>query len=209
MRKARFGGLLASTALAGATILGGAGIASAQDTAPVEFNAEGGDDCTVTFSIDNRTNSENYRIDYQINGEFNDEGRADDATWAEAKHDGLDDGAETGPTRWGPTSVVADEVTPLGEEGAGPHNGEYELATAEETVNLKQLDDLPDPNEDGSYTIEYRLIWGPEANFRFDNEEPEKVTVTGCDSDNPFGSAKGSADLFNFDLDSLLANLSS
>lgn len=205
MRKARFGGLLASTALAGATILGGAGIASAQDTAPVEFNAVGGEDCTVTFSIDNRTNSDRYRIDYQINGEFNEEA---DPNWVEAKHDGLNDAEEDGPTRWGPTSKVAEGVPPLGEEGAGPHNGDYELTTAEKTVKLKELEDLPDPNEDGSYTIQYRLIWGPEANFRFDEDEPESVTVTGCEDD-PFGSAKGSADLFNFDLDSLLANLSS
>ena len=208
MRKTRFGGLLASTALAGATILGGAGIASAEDTGPVTFDATT-DECSVTFSIDNRTNSENYQIDYQINGEFDEE--SEGGSWADAKHEGLDDVKQDGPTRWGPTSAVADDVTPFGEEGAGPHNGEYELATAEETVNLKQLDDLPKANEDGSYTIQYRLIWGPEQNYRSDSglpgvEEVKEVTVTDCEDD-AFGSAKGSANLFNFD--SLFTNLSS
>lgn len=209
MRKARFGGLLASTALAGATILGGAGIASAQDTGPVTFDAVDVGDCTVEFTLENRSTSTAYQIDYQINGEFD----TDDQTWHEAGHVDAEQGDEDAATRWGPTSTVDEDVTPRGEDGAGHHswdeNGEnYPWSTATQKVDLKTLEGRPDTNEDGSYTIEYRLIWGPDTSTRFDHEKPRTLTVTDC-KDDPFGSVKGSANLPDFNLDSLRANLSS
>lgn len=212
MRKTRFGGLLASTALAGATILGGAGIASAEDGSLLGFDANNLGNCTVEFEIKNRTNSEHYQIDYQINGEFDNE-EEDGLSWADAGHVGAEQGDEEADTRWGPTSTVDKNTTPRGQEGAGHHSWDeegnpYPWSTATQEVDLKTLEGRPDTNEDGSYTIEYRLIWGPDTSTRFDHEEPRTLTVTDC-KDDPFGSAKGSANLFNFDLDSLRANLSS
>lgn len=208
MRKTRFSALLAGTALAGATFLGSAGIAAADDAEkPVRFKAEETGQCEVTFTIENETNSDYYRVDYQINGEFED--------WAKKKHEGLDDENETGDTRWGVRAELGEDVIYWKEEDGGPHNGSYALATTTETVNLAELTDLPEANEDGSYVIEYRLIWGPHVPFRYDNEAPRTLTLAGCDPtpgnplDDLLGSSEESSNLFDFDLSFLRSLLSS
>lgn len=66
MRNTRIGALLASSALASATILGGAGIASAQEASPdnITFSATDNGDCTATFEVVNTTNSDWAEVHY-------------------------------------------------------------------------------------------------------------------------------------------------
>ena len=93
MNNSRLGAFVAGVALASATVLGGAGVASAQqDEGPVQFSAEGNDNCEVVFTVQNQTNSRFYTIDYQIDGEFDGH---EDGTWAERMHAGNDTGDTT------------------------------------------------------------------------------------------------------------------
>lgn len=200
MRKTRIGALVASSALAGATLFGGAGIALAADTGPVTFDAVKTGECEVTFTVTNETNSEHYQIDYQINGEFdgNVEGYQ---TWDEAGHNAVEDyeqGAE-GETRWGPTSKVEAGV-PVRGEGVG-YTTDNTATDSTLPVNLNDLEDLPEADEDGNYEIEYRLIWGPHTPHRFDGDDPRTLTLDNCELDPDeggiFDSIFGSIDFFD------------
>ncbi len=201
MRKTRIGALVASSALAGATLFGGAGIALADENKPVTFDATN-EKCEVTFTVTNETNSEHYQIDYQINGEFN--GKVeDDLSWAEAGHRSVDGDAEQGKegeTRWGPTSKVAEGVEVRG-KGTGAYTTGHASTESKKVVNLNDLENLPKADDDGNYKIEYRLIWGPERTHRFDDEAPRTLTIKDCDLGSDEGSIFdnifGSLDLFN------------
>ncbi len=200
MRKTRIGALVASSALAGATLFGGAGIALADENKPVTFDATN-EKCEVTFTVTNETNSEHYQIDYQINGEFN--GKVeDDLTWAEAGHNAVEDykqGAE-GETRWGPASQVAEGVEVRG-GGTGAYTTGHASTESKKVVNLNDLANLPKADEEGNYKIEYRLIWGPHTPHRFDDEAPRTLTLDNCELDPDeggiFDSIFGSIDFFD------------
>lgn len=201
MRKTRIGALVASSALAGATLFGGAGIALAEDNRPVTFDAVQTGECEVTFTVTNTTNSEHYQIDYQINGEFDGAVEGYDS-WADAGHNAVEDydqGGE-GATRWGPASKVADGVDVRDEENTAYTTG-HAATDSTKVVNLKDLKNLPDADEDGNYEIEYRLIWGPETSHRFDDKDPLTLTLEDCDLGSDEGSIFdnifGSLDLFN------------
>lgn len=186
MRKSRIGALVASSALASATILGGAGIAGAQQTeGPVMFMAEGNDQCEVTFTISNQTNSTAYTMDYRINDE---------------PLEGQDFG--TGAT--GRIVLSSDAAEPHFGSGQGYVSDRFPVVS-ETTVNLNELEDAP-ATEDGAYTVSYRIILGPDGNHRGDGEWHE-TTVTGCetevddsDVEDPegdlIGSIIGSVDVF-------------
>lgn len=181
MRKSRISAVVASSALASATILGGAGIAGAQQTeGPVNFMAAGNDQCEVTFTISNKTNSVDYAIDYRIDDE---------------PLEGEDFG--TGPT--GRVVLNSDAAEPHRVPGRGEDAVRYVSdrfpVVSETTVNLNEVEDAP-PTEDGSYTISYRMIIGPDATHRGDGEWHE-TTVTGCETeDDLMGSIIGSVDVF-------------
>lgn len=201
IRKTRIGALVASSALAGATLFGGAGIALAAGTGPVTFDAVKTGGCEVTFTVTNETNSEHYQIDYQINGEFN--GKVeDDLSWAEAGHNAVEDykqGAE-GETRWGPASQVAEGVEVRG-KGTGAYTTGHASTENKKVVNLNDLENLPGADEEGNYEIEYRLIWGPHIPHRFDDEAPRTLTLDNCELDPDeggiFDSIFGSIDFFD------------
>lgn len=200
MRKTRIGALVASSALAGATLFGGAGIALAADTGPVTFDAVKTGGCEVTFTVTNETNSEHYQIDYQINGEFN--GAVEEGvSWADAGHNAVEnyDQDAEGATRWGPTSKVEAGV-PVRGEGVG-YTTDNTATDSTLPVNLNDLENLPEADEDGNYEIEYRLIWGPERTHRFDGDKPRTLTIKDCELDPDeggiFDSIFGSIDFFD------------
>lgn len=188
MRKTHLGTFIASTALASATVLGGAGVASAQqDEGPVQFSAEGNDNCEVVFTVQNQTNSKYYQMDYQIDSEFDGH---DGVTWAERMHDA----AQNGDSRWGLSSGIAEGTEEFKVGGAG-YVSNLDPFTTTKTVNLRDLDDLPYPESD-EHTIQYRLIWGPHTAHR-DDANVYETTVTGCDDSTvPGEGAFGSLDIF-------------
>lgn len=198
MRTTSLGAFVASAALASATVLGGAGAASAQqDEGPVQFSAEGGDNCEVIFTVQNQTNSKFYTIDYQIDGEFDGH---EDGTWDERKHAG----SESGDIRWGAHSEIADDTDEF-QAGVTGYVSNLDPVTSTKTVNLRDLDDLPNPEAD-EHTIQYRLIYGPHTPHR-DDANIYTTSVTGCaDSTDPSDGSVGSAELFG-SLKSLIGSI--
>ena len=198
MNNSRLGAFVAGVALASATVLGGAGVASAQqDEGPVQFSAEGNDNCEVVFTVQNQTNSRFYTIDYQIDGEFDGH---EDGTWAERMHAGND----TGDIRWGAHSEIADDTVEFQSGGPG-YVSNLDPVTSTLTVNLRDLDDLPNP-EAGERTIEYRLIYGPHTPHR-DDPNVYETTVTGCaEPTGPVAGSVGSLDLLG-SLESFISSI--
>lgn len=178
MRRNRFAALVGSATLAGAGVLGGAGIAQAQqDEGPVQFNAVGNDQCEVTFTIENRTNSEDYTVDYMIDDEF--------ANWKTDKHYSV--------TRFALSSKAE---APLWGGGI-PYVSDREPVVNNRTIDLKTVENLPNPDSD-THTISYRLIRGPHVDHR-DDDNVYTTDVSGCadgGSGGLVGSIIGSVDVF-------------
>ena len=160
-------------AIAGTVALIAPGSASAVGPG-LEANAVDNGNCTVTFSMDNRTNSTFYTMDYWIDGE---------------PLTGQDFG--TGPTGRRPplTSGVA-EGTPVWTQGSGiPFRADIEPPfRTEALVDLKTVENLPNPDA-ATHVVHYRVVLGPENQHHV----PEKtVTVTGCAAQPGTGSAGSS-----------------
>ena len=198
MRMTRLGAFVSSATLASATVLGGAGVASAQqDEGPVQFSATGNDNCEVVFTVQNQTNSKFYQIDYQIDSEFDGHGGG---TWAERMHDAAQDSG----TRWGVSSGIADDTEEF-DPGEVGYVYDLDPVTSTLTVNLRDLADLPNPDAD-EHTIEYRLIWGPHTPHR-DDANVYETTVTGCEEPTgPGAGSVGSLDLLG-SLESFISSI--
>lgn len=96
-------------------------------------------------------------------------------------------GNDTGDIRWGAHSEIADDTEEFQSGGPG-YVSNLDPVTSTLTVNLRDLDDLPNP-EAGEHTIEYRLIYGPHTPHR-DDPNVYETTVTGCAE--PTGPVAGS-----------------
>ncbi|MCW4354138.1 hypothetical protein ONR57_12590 [Hoyosella sp. YIM 151337] len=166
------------TATCAASVLAMSYASLAQKTdGPVRFSAVGNDQCEVTFTIENDTNSRFYTIDYLIDDE---------------QPTGPDFG--TGPTGRRVLNSAAQE--PLGPPGY-VRNRPTEVSTV--TVDLREVEDRPNVGAD-SYLIRYRMILGPSAQDRGPGTFYE-TTVTGCaDPEPPTGSIR-------IDLGSLIGSL--
>lgn len=153
-----------------------AGTASAASPG-TDISAVSSAPCEVTFEIVNRTNSTAYTIDFRVDGE---------------ELTGEDYG--TGPTgRLSVSSTIADGTAEFG-PGVGYRN-DLAPVTSTETENLAELG-YPEKQPDESYTVEYRMILGPESADR--HPEWQTVEVPGCAT--PPGGSLGSSvlDLFGF-----------
>lgn len=160
-----------------ALVVGGAAVASAQqDEGPVRFNAEGNDQCEVTFTIENETNSEYYTIDYMIDDEF--------GFWETDGHYSV--------TRFALSSQAEAPTFP----GSG-YVWDRDTVTSERTIDLRGVEFLPNPDAD-EHTISYRLIRGPQTAHRDDGNVYTTV-VNGCEAEEGgglIGSLIGSVDVF-------------
>lgn len=160
-------------AIAGAIAIIAPGSASAAGPG-LEANAVDNANCTVTFSIENRTNSTYYTMDYWIDDE---------------PLTGQDYG--TGPTgRRPPLASGVAPGTPTWTAGGGvPFRADIEPPFhTETTVDLKAVENLPNPDA-ATHVVHYRVILGPESQHHV----PEKtVTVTGCAAQPGTGSAGSS-----------------
>ena len=184
MRKFTAGSIAASGALAAVTILGGAGVAAAQqDEGPVRFSAEGNDQCEVTFTIENETNSRYYTIDFMVDDEF--------TYWQEDSHYSV--------TRF---ALSSDAETPLFPEDTNSYAADRDPVTSERTIDLRDLYNRPNPDAD-EHTISYRMIRGPVTAHR-DDESVYTTEVSGCADDGAdedsgqgsLGGVLGSVDVF-------------
>lgn len=167
---------------------------------PVQFWAEGNDNCQVDFTIVNRTNSDSYLVDYVVDNE-NPLEIPDDRQPNRANGDYVWDFKDInkGPykgTHVGERSLGRVALYP---DPSGPPRGSVvdgktvglktlgEPVTATTTVNLRDLPGLPNPEAD-NHTITYQQIAGPDHGINgVQSDMPVFTTeVTGCA--NPFGS---------------------
>lgn len=203
MRNNRISALLATTALASATLLGGAGIASAQDSTPDEgptevdsasivMKAEGSDaddadgrytmtataydNCTVAFELTNdwpEGYTPNWRADYRIGEE-----------------EPVMVGSSRGEGTWRPVLGT----NPATEAAIEARTNPYDFATNTATVDLtesrivpkyedtSQVKTLPGvaENEDGKHEITFGVYQGPNRAASNEYSFDTSVTVEGC-----------------------------
>lgn len=193
MRKSRIGAFAAASALASATVLGGAGVAQAQESdsitgAEAEVTATANDNCEVTFAFadgvsEERLESVNWVVDYRIGDEA-----PTIANYTDEAEEELDERLSVF------RPVVAsnqDTVDALNNND----DYDYDVALMSNTVNLN---DLVEANESGEHTLSFKFYrgsadWNSEENFG-------EVTVTGCDTvdeeDGFIGSVIDTIDVF-------------
>ncbi|MBJ8346160.1 hypothetical protein [Antrihabitans sp. YC2-6] len=141
--------------------------------AGLDINAVDNGACKVTFSMENRTNTTAYTMDYWIDDE---------------PLTGQDYG--TGPTgRRPPLTSGVDPSVPQWPGNLYRNNVEPPFHT-EQQVNLAEVANLPNPGA-ATHEVHYRVILGPEANDRI--PVAKTTTVTGCG-----GGGTGSAGSSNF-----------
>ncbi len=168
---------------------------------PVAFWAEGNDKCEVTFTVVNRTASDQYHVDYLIDDEK--------APAKVAESDPAYPSGETydfGKLTAGPYEGTDIGVRTIGRIGVrGKSSGEpggvsdvqstfRDPVTNTNTVKLHDLKDLPNPKAD-KHVITYQQINGPvRGDFGIQSDMPVFSTeVTGCATPDPLGSL-GSSD---------------
>lgn len=193
MRNSRIGTLAAAGALASATILGGAGIAQAQESASItgggaEVTATATDSCEVTFAFDEgsvteeRLESVNWVVDYRI---------GDEAPTIEAFNE--DDELDEQLSVFRP--VVASNQDTV--DALNNHDEyDFDVGLLDHTVNLN---DVAEPNDTGEHTVSFKFYRGS-ADWHSDENRAE-VTVTGCETvgdDDPglIGSVIHTIDVF-------------
>ena len=224
MRNTRIGALLASSALASATILGGAGIASAQgsssepeapnvvDTASIVMKAQNSeeedadgrytmtatayDNCTVAFELVNDW-PEGYTPNWR-------------ADYRVDQEDPVMPGSSRGDKTFRPVLGSNQKI----EDAINDRANEYDFATGEVTVDLteprtvpqyddpSQVKELPgvEANEDGKHEITFGVYQGPNTAASNEYSFDTSVTVEGCpmveDDEGFLGSVVGSLDVF-------------
>lgn len=204
MRNTRIGALLASTALASATILGGAGIASAQssssepegpaevDTASIVMKAQNSEDedaagrytltataydnCTVAFELVNDW-PEGYTPNWRADYRVDEE-------------DPVMTGSSRGGDTYRPVLGSNQKIEDAIQNRANP----YDFATGTVTVDLteartvpqyddpSQVKELPgvEANEDGKHEITFGVFQGPNTAASGEYSFDTTVTVEGC-----------------------------
>lgn len=165
---------------------------------PVAFWAEGNDKCEVTFTVVNRTASDKYHVDYVIDDEKAPEHTEEDhPTGKTYDFKKLTAGPYSG-TEIGERTIGRIGVRGKASGTSGPvSNAESALRAPETTTNtvkLKELKDLPNPEAD-KHVITYQQINGPvRGDFGIQSNLPVFTTeVTGCATPDPLGSL-GSSD---------------
>lgn len=149
---------------------------------PVQWWAEGNDQCEVNFHIDNTSNSTGYFIDYVVDTENATEIDGAVAPTGETysiKYDGV-----TTPRTVGRIGVQAKASEPHFQVGEVGYIKDAELQTNANKVNLRDLTSLPNADND-EHTITYQMVLGPDSKdkgWNFDTQTfPEyTTTVTGC-----------------------------
>lgn len=178
MRTTRFGAIAASTALAATTILGGAGIAQAEEKA-VTFSASSNGDCTAEFTATNKTNSDKNVVHYWTGDDVPDTapeyGENDDADLAITA-----DAASTDEN--------GDLYAPYSEADETEHQSRYVtgLTAVKTTAHVDFSDEVA---EDGVVTVAYRMTGVERDDY---NNELKTLDVTGCGG----GGFLGSLDVF-------------
>lgn len=186
----------AALAAAGLTLGLAVPVAAAQEDGvgwtapPVQFSAVGNDNCEVEFTMTNSTNA-TYAIDYIVDGE-------DPTTLAGLPGISGNTGVVTRtliglpPNRVeyvrtiGRLGVQAVPEVPLWTPGT-PHTGGFDPVTATNTIDLRDLAALPNPESD-THTVTYQVVQGPHWGFK--GWDPETRTfavytteVSGCAED--------------------------
>lgn len=134
-----------------------------QHTGPVQFWAEGNDQCQVELTMSNATNGA-YTMDWRI-----------------------DEEPLTGPDYGtGPTShrKYRGDLNPPQFSATPPKVGyrsDYEPLVSSRTVTLTDLSDLPNRAAD-AHTVDFRVVLGPDGGHRGDGQW-HTATFTGCQSD--------------------------
>lgn len=194
MRNTRIGALLASTALASATILGGAGIASAEESGTdaitggaATVTATANDNCEVTFAFaddidDDLLDSTNWVVDYRVDGE-----EPTIPNYTDESEEDLDEQLSVF------RPVVASNQGSV--DALNDHEQyDYDVDLLDKTVNLN---DVIEPNDSGEHTVTFKFYRGT-ADWHSEENQGE-VTVTGCDTaggEGLIGSIVGSVDVF-------------
>lgn len=193
MRKTRIGAFVASTALASATILGGAGIASAQDgdsdtiqAGAAKVTATANENCEITFEFGGDASADelkkwNWVADYRVGDEAA-------SIPAEAETDELTEALSVFNPVVASNQDAADALT-------NHDDYDYDVGFFSNTVNLN---DVVEANENGEHTVSFKFYRGakPEGGWDADVNQGE-VVVTGCDdSTGSLGGALGSLDVF-------------
>lgn len=191
MRNNRISALLATTALASATLLGGAGIASAagaSDTitgSDAKVTATANENCEITFGFVGDTTVDrlkelNWVVDYRVDGEEpdivtkNDDGEVDEQL-----------------SVYRPV-VASNQAT----VDALVEKYDYNVKLLDNTVNLN---DVVGANDSGEHTVTFKFYRGSADWQAVDNKG--EVTVTGCEKTEEnngglLGSVVGSLDVF-------------
>lgn len=183
-----------STALAAGTIAG-IGEAAAQ-TGGIRLVAAANDNCTVTITLTNHTNSRHYQPDWWF-AEENDMAMVDATTLP-----------ETMPPPWRAVSGIPWPIArwvgdpPLHSgvaegipafPGSGYNrNAQPEGNITEATIDLRAAEGAPTPSADGTMTIYFRVKSGPNGPDRL--PIPQELVVSGCAFHGGGSHGSGSAD---------------
>lgn len=188
------GTVVMSAVLLGSVV--GAGNASAK-VGGIQLTGVAHDDCTATITLTNFTNTTFYQPDWWFEQE-NDPAMVNATTipadmpppWREVS------GIPWPMARWvgDPPlhSEVADGV-PTWPGVAYNTNAQPDGFPSQATIALLDADGAPEPNEDGTMTIYFRVRSGPVTADRL--PDPQQLVVSGCRKNNGGGSSSGSAGL--------------
>lgn len=201
-------------------------IASAADgesgwrTPPVQWFADGNDNCEVDFTILNSTNARTYAIDYIVDGE--DPKEIEGAANITGTTFDMNMSGTIIPRTVGRIGTFAYAAVPAFPDGGYITNRDPADPAQQITkkINIGELPDLPNPELD-THTITYQMVLGPENKDKgWDPEEKTfakfTTTVSGCaeaeDEDNGSlgsGSGSGSGSSFGSVFGSLFGSLGS
>lgn len=164
---------------------------------PVQFWAEGNNQCEVTFTVVNRTNSDSYLVDFIVDGE-DPKTIEDDMSHPTYQFGTINKGPYKG-THVGDRTLGRRGVYPEPSgipRGTPLENGKNEglkvlndPLTTTATIDLRDLQDLPNPEAD-AHTITYQQIGGPDHGIHgVQSDMPVFTTeVTGCADGGFWGS---------------------
>jgi hypothetical protein len=189
MNRARH--IVAATTLVTATALTMPALASAEGEAglregPVQFWAEGNDQCQVTFNTLNKTNG-TYYVDFVVDDENPTALAGQPGVWSSA---GLVvnvtlDGTATSRTV-GRRGLATNAQAPLFQAGVTGYVRDREPVGTTGTINLRDLALLPNAGAD-SHTVTYQVVLGPDSRDKGWNSTTKTFArfttdVTGCNT---------------------------